>query len=669
VPQLILPVITPLLGLIGVSASATVLGTSLTIGALVSNVVAAGAIFGAELLFGQSGRRRPTTPQPQSSVAKEEEAQDVPPCIWGYGRARVGGKLIFREWRSGGIVAYGRVVSCRPIQGVVAHIIDNETLSVSDGPTTLPGEGPVGYYPYEIAYDEPNIVWPNTGSKHGNYTAKYWDNSQGPVPYTTGVGPFGLLEFRNASSAGHVSELLTDYFPELWTADYHRCKGLAGVFALWRTSGLETHMEHYPNFFPRHATVIEQSLVYDPRDEAQSFYLPETETYSIENPTWEYSENPALQIADVFTNPVWFGLGHDDIIWESFAQAADDCDRAVPKRVSGTRPFARSHLAVSATDEPRDIIAKLLTACDGQIYEDENGRVGLRIAKWEEPTVTLDETHISSLKVERGNSVYADVNQLVVRYTEPRLAFAFNTACLVRDEESIARVGVRSQPVDADAIQDDEQAFGILTRVLARKNTPLKVTATGPLRMMIADGERVVRLALPRWGVEGVFRVMKLTRVGASMQGEFHLVTEAMFADVVPPTDALNAELPGVTLIDTSKPATPDAPGLSASTVTGGAEILAVVTFDGDPAPDGDASSFARFRSRAVDVVTDAPLGSGEWTNWPGSLSISLYSANSPLIEGTDGVEQRFEVQAWMVAPRGVPGLISDSAFITIDDF
>lgn len=666
-PAIILPIITPLLGLVGVSASATILGTSLTIGALVSNVIAGAVIFGAEALIGAGQRRRPALPIPQSSVAREEEAQDIPPCIWGYGRRRIGGKLLLREWKSGGRVFYSRVVSCRAVGGIDAHIIDNETLTVSAGATIEPYEGIGGYYSSGVDWEDSDIVWPNAGMKHGNYIAYSWDKLQGPVPYVSGVGPFGFLEFRNASADGHVSKLLTHYLPEIWTAEFHRCKGLACVHTKWGTVGLKTHMEHFPNYFPRHSTVVRQSRVYDPRDEAQSFFQLVTGEYSTENPTWEYSENPALQIADLFTFPYGFNKSYDDILWESFATAANDCDRLVATRDGGTRPFSRAHVAASSTDELRDILGDLLAACDGQIFEDADGRIGLWIAKWEEPTVTLTERHISSLKVQRGNSVYADVNELVVRYTEPRLGYAFNTAVLVQDTESIARVGLRSQPLDLEAVQDPEQAYALATRALRRKNTPLKVSATGPLRMMIADGERVVRLDLPRWGVTGVFRVMSLKRVGAAIQGEFHLVTEDMFADVIPPSDALNAELPGVTLLDTSLPPTPDAPLVSEDRDDpDGARILAVARFGGEPAPETDTLSFAKFRSRPVDPTTHAPIGSGEWTIWPGSTALSLYSAMSEVLVAAGAAGQTFEVVCWMVAPRGVAGDMSASSFLSL---
>jgi hypothetical protein len=159
---------------------------------------------------------------------------------------------------------------------------------------------------------------------------------------------------------------------------------------------------------------------------------------------------------------------------------------------------------------------------------------------------------------------------------------------------------------------------------------------------------------------------------GSAVQGVFHLVTEDMFADVISPFDAINPTLPGLTIINPYVPETPDAPALSSSSISAGlAQILAVAHFDGGAsAPaNGDTSSYTRFRSRAVNVSTNAPLGDGSWIVWSNYSSISLYSAPSPSIAGVTGTPQRFEVQCWLVSTSGNPGNPSPSSFITISTF
>jgi hypothetical protein len=651
---------------------AAILGTTVgaVAGSLISSIAVSAAIYGAEALLAGSHHSAQKFTIPQPPVPQEQEGQETPPRLYGYGRYKTGGYLLFRE-SAGQYVGYAMCVSCRPIGGVDAYIVDSETLTVSSGATTEPVLAAFGYYPQNRDFADDAIVWPSSGMKNGQYIAYIYIPTAGPSPIVTAVGPFGFLEFRNASEAGHSSTLLTTYFGSLWTADQHLGRGLAIVYSKWATMTPGYHMIHYPRYLPVHSQVLRGAKVYDPRDDAQSFLADGV--YSVDNPTWTYSTNNALHIADYLTFPDGFGLAYDDIHWPSFIVAANNCDRLTPTRDGGVRPFATSHLGLTSQDERREVLKHLLAACDGALWEDEDGKVNLWIGQWIEPTVTLKDEHLSSIKIERLNGVYAASNVTIPSYIEPRLGFVRNTTPDIRDEASIGRVGERIAPLELRAVANDEQAYALGYRAQRRQNTPLKITATGPLRMLIADGERVVRIKSDLFAIDGVFRVMSLNLSGGSaVQGVFHLVTEDMFADVISPYDAINPSLPGITITNPYIPETPEAPALSSSSIGAGlAEILAVAHFDGGlSAPtNGDTSSYTRFRSRPVNVSTGAPLGSGDWTIWANYSSISLYSATSPSIAGVTGTPQRFEVQCWLVSTGGNPGNPSASSFITISTF
>jgi hypothetical protein len=376
-----------------------------------------------------------------------------------------------------------------------------------------------------------------------------------------------------------------------------------------------------------------------------------------------------LQIADFLTFPEGFGLAHDDLHWPSFIAAANDCDRLVPTLAGGTRRFSECFCAWTAAEQRRDVLTRMLAACDADLWEDEDGKINIWVGKYEEPTVTLTDEHFSSMRVERLNSVYSDANVAVAKYIEPRMSYAQNTAPEYREEESIALVGERISDVTFECVPNFEQAYALTARGVRRANTPKKITASGPLRMLIADGERYVRIESTLFGQSGVFRVMKLAIVGGSrVDGVFHLVTPQMFEDVIPPYDAINPDMPAIDDVNPYTPPTPDAPTLSSSLVDGGAQILGVAHFDGGhPAPDGDSSSQTRFQYRAVDPVTSDPLGDGEWVAWADYLD--LYSGHSPVIPGVNGEAQRYEVQCWLVSLAGKPGDFSPSAFIAISTF
>jgi hypothetical protein len=670
------------------AAGLTIAGVNV-VGAISTGLVI-GALYGAERLLASPRGGKPQLQLPAGPVAQEIELAAVSARYYTYGQDRVGGAVFFQEvgGQFNGWLDYGIVLSCRPIDGVVTYFVDDEAWSISTGLANEPVESPAGYAPQAVDLG-PEVFWPNAGPKFTVFSILVYVPGQGPQPSPTGSGPIMFGEFRNASQAGALSTLLTRDHASIWD-NTHLGRGLACLYFRANRMDREYRFVRYPRGFPTVSTVERGHRIYDPRDSGQSFYAAGahlTATLAIKasdsafytggdyredaggiwsayNPTWEFSTNPALQIADLLTCPAGFDLTYDDLDWPSFVEAANDCDRLCPIFPSGTGAFATAHLTWSAAEERRDVLGKLLAACDAQIYEDEDGKVAIWVGKWIEPTVTLTEADLAMpITFDGSSGVYEGDNVVTPAYVEPRSNYQRNTSLYVEDAASIARVGRRSTTIDLPAVKDFNQAYRLAARALRRKNSPMKIDCVAGPRALLADGERVVQLELPSFNISGVFRVMRLEAQSISTVAlTLHQVTEDMFEDAVPPFDPINGALPGAPVTTPYTPPAPGAPSLSSSVVGSAAIIAASVSAPGG----GDTVSDARFQYRAVDPVTSAPLGDGSFAIF--SNFTGQYSAASPGITGVNGTAQRFEVRAWFVN-NGQPGPLSSSSFLTITTF
>src|SRR5690606_20597900 len=85
--------------------------------------------------------------------------------------------------------------------------------------------------------------------------------------------------------------------------------------------------------------------------------------------------------------------------WASFAAL---CDEAVPLASGGTEPRYRVGGYYSLTEPLKDVTARMLATCDGQVYEDADGNIGILGGAWSEPDVTITAEDILSIEMDDG---------------------------------------------------------------------------------------------------------------------------------------------------------------------------------------------------------------------------------------------------------------------------
>lgn len=425
-----------------------------------------------------------------------------------------------------------------------------------------------------------------------------------------------------------ASELFLARIPTLWT-EAHRNRGVACLYGVFGQVKAEKRQATWPNGFPEIAAVLQARPLRDPRDSSQ---LPDDPA------TWAHDgDNAAIGLLDFLTKA---DGARKPLAWineESFRTAADACDRLVPRFGGTLEPFARAAGRHSFEEETRATIARFLAAMDGEIGEDSEGRLTLTLAGWEEPSVVLTDDHIASLEETRGLSVLGTVNDLQHSWTDPARDYEPVEGAPITDAASIALNGRLRQSLDFDLIQWGSQAYRMAMRHFRRENPPSRLALTVNRQGLACLGERVVRVTSESAGIDGVFRVLRLQPDGSLARWRIDLaeVTEAMFADVVPPADP-SRDLPTLT------PATIPVPDLAVMDVDRAGSIWLRASAAAEP--DGESLTLeCQWRRQ----------GDPDWQAFGVVLS-DLVQEAGPVTTGSAG--DIYDIRARYLAATGAEG-------------
>lgn len=260
---------------------------------------------------------------------------------------------------------------------------------------------------------EADITWtPGIGGADGSGT--------GNVSTAKWIGENSRNAVQIFYTLGHADQVvmakINDVFTTDWS-DFHRLRGIAYVVVkLLYNQDTETVWEGgAPNNIK---AVMKGRKVYDPRmdstrviDSTTSPITYGSGVHRVDSPsTWEWSDNPALCIADylVMLMNVSATTG---INWETIAASADDCDVQVlvppddsPSHYE-TRFTCNGVLSMGASH--KDNLDSLLSSCDGKLSYSE-GKWRLRVSVWEASSVSFDEDDLAGPVEVRGSAPKAE---------------------------------------------------------------------------------------------------------------------------------------------------------------------------------------------------------------------------------------------------------------------
>lgn len=381
---------------------------------------------------------------------------------------------------------------------------------------------------------------------------------------------------------------VTALFPGVWSST-HRGDGVASVAMICRQATKKHQLDRWPNGVPLLSVSAELQLVYDPRDVVQ---------IQGDKSTYVYSDNPILCLLAYLTDASGgMGLDYPTRISPAVADwiaAADLCDATVTLSDASTETRYRCAGVYRHDNPPSDVIAQLLSTCDGWLALRGDGAFTVRAGLYADPTVTILDKHVVAETVRYFIGDEEAVNEIAVSFTNPATGFQEDEAGTpLRNAADIAARGVvRSQKLDLSWVPSATQARRLGERQLTRHSARLRGTTRTNLYGLNALGERYLqRTSTENAALADV--VVEVIKVTIDLQGL------AVTFDWIEADAAIDASDDGQDPAPTPV-ARPTAPALVAPTITG---IVGVY----DPA--GSVDTGAR-----LEVTVDSPLAQDvEW--------------------------------------------------------
>ncbi len=200
----------------------------------------------------------------------------------------------------------------------------------------------------------------------GYVTTPPWDGGKVRLQLRRGLPP---------EAAGGDWPELHAAFPTRWTAERHRLEGVATILGSFDAVKPEEINDTYPGGRPPEiSAVIRGTPCHEPATGNASFT-----TNPIRHLLHYLSDagTGAIPIAE-FDLPSWFA-------------AIADCNDALPG-LAGPRPRYEGGGSYALNEPVKDVALRILESVGGELYLAQDGRIGVRVAKWRAPTAIIDES-------------------------------------------------------------------------------------------------------------------------------------------------------------------------------------------------------------------------------------------------------------------------------------
>jgi hypothetical protein len=240
-------------------------------------------------------------------------------------------------------------------------------------------------------------------------------------------------------------------------------------------------------------------------------YDPRTGAYA-------YTDNAAILVLDYLMHESGYGLALSEINLQSFTDLANVCDQQVPLATADPNGATselryRSWGSYDYSEQRADVLARLLAACDGEIYPDKDGLVAVRGGRWQTPTFTIDETMILGWEqFEEGDEAYATFTRIKHTYTSPWHDHQPTEGDPWDDLTSQTIQGVIETEKSFVRAPSHSQSRRLAKIAMAKGNSRFRFSG---LRLSTAGlpayGEPTVRLILPSFSIDTTFAIMRGT--------------------------------------------------------------------------------------------------------------------------------------------------------------
>lgn len=470
------PILTPLLISAGVTGSISIGAASITYAAIASYAITAGAALALSSLL-------TSTPNQKVNPQTYQTKQALPPLLGVYGVTKLGGAKFYYDAPNGKLL--NGILHCEgPIDGFSVWMLN-------DYPTGIPQDSAYG-----------------TDGFGGSNTVPPW---LGTV----------ILESKRGAPTQAPSTILLSNAGGQWTAD-HRMDGKAYTVMLANPVKKEKFATFYPNGAPDPYVIARGYRLYDPRDSGMAWS-------DREHPTWRFSSNPALAILHYLTamrpgldsvtgKPVAYGFGFpvSRIDMPSFAAFAGKCSEAIPKK-DGTSEVRYEITGTfdMGTERRADVLNRLLSTCDAELYQKPDGKIAVRGGDWTAPAVTISDEHILAYEYDAGSDKLAAFNRLKITYTDPHNQFQQVECDPWDDLANQALTGeVNVQDLTLPMVPSPSQARRLAKIAMAKGNPRHRLTITTDLYGLLAIDQRIITLQIEELGLNITFLVTSFVENG-----------------------------------------------------------------------------------------------------------------------------------------------------------
>lgn len=292
------------------------------------------------------------------------------------------------------------------------------------------------------------------------------------------------IETRMGLATGVPYASVIAALPEVWTEN-HRGDGLITVAVTGSGVKEEFFNSVYPNRIPQYRSLRKDGLIVDPRDNVSRF-----------------TQNLNLIYLDYLRDPDGAGIAADYFDLDDWGAAADVADEILSINGGGTVARYHGSLSHDLTAEPADIIEKLETATDSRIYLKGNGKIGVHPGIWEEPTVRIPDSCITSYDMSDSSGPLREANEVTLAYTNPLAGYSEANCDPWRDEDDISESGLKTVPIEAYEIQAHQHGRRVQKLAYCRASARWQGKIVTDLLGIRARGERRVLLEIVDLGID-----------------------------------------------------------------------------------------------------------------------------------------------------------------------
>ena len=568
-----------------------------SLGALFSTTAITGALGNAAVAVGLSYLAQVILPKPSADVGATMQTLNEPtaPRMRLYGRRRIGGVRLLWGNASGHRVSV--IAHCQgPISGVSEVWFGDEMCEFSAGG---PGQ---------------------------------WGVTSTVSKPTRGLSRIQAFQGTSTQSA---SDLVSSLVPA-WDGECP-AKGVAYTAVAFKSVKPKAFTSTYKAGEPQVTSVTDGSPLWDPRDEEQDPNDPWDEIGSW--PPTEGPVNAGMATLDFIRHPDGRNKPLSRIDIDSFKAFSDLCDEPITLKHGGSTPRYTLSGAYYLTEEPAQVQAKMLAACDGDIYMTPAGKIGIRGGKMPTPTITIQPDWIISVNLRDGRGRLVSFNRQTITYISPAHDYQPIEAEPWVDAESVSLYGQLETSTPLDYVSVHAQARR-LAKIKSRKSNP---AWSGTIKTSIEGLDAITEEAIyvnlsPSGGlVSGVVFLVKAWTLAEDLSS-VTLELSSIAGDAYDWDPATEEGEPPPVALDISDDRDIDAPEvISIAAESGG------VTVEVEP-PEYDSYTL---------YVEWALTGSGDWTSGTAEPGRSEFWTGS-LVDG-----ETYDVRAAWLSANGDQGALT----------